>query len=1027
MMDGIIRWSIVNRWLVLVSAVVLLVAGTVVTWEMPVDVLPELTFPTVTVVVDAHGSDPLWIEERFTQPLEAAVLAVPGVQKVTSTTHSGVALIKAQLQQSASPDKVRQRLAEVIGRFEQSSSSGTLRPELTPETSILGEVMFLGLTSKTMEPAALREVAQGLVARRLSAVSGVAQVTVMGGKHQVARVDLMPQAMAQAGVSPQDVMEALRRADAEPAGGLLDDGQQGHQTVIGQVDWPGIEALNDVVVDAGPQGRVRLSQVARITASTLTPRGAASINGTSGVLVGVHKLRGANALRLTEALDGVLDDIEPSLPKGVEVHRGLFRAADFIELAVDNVTAALRDGALLVVLVVFFFLLSARSTFISALAIPLSLVVTALVLRWSGQSLNAMTLGGMAIAVGAIVDDAIIDVENVVRRLRERQAQPEAQRLPVDAVIYDASREVRGSIVFATVVIMLVFAPLFFLHGVEGRLMAPLGLSYVVALGASLLVALTVTPALAAVLLPSSAAVRRARTVGYIERLEKLYERALRFVVHRWVILAAVCAVGALGALVLVARAERSFLPEIRETNLTIEAEAPVGTSLQRSDELGRQIEQVLLAHPDVRTTARRTGRAEGDEHAMPVNVAEIDVKVNAGANPHEVTEALRQALDAKGPKGVETHIGAPIAHRVDHTLSGVPTNLAIKIYGPDAKALQKAAEAARKLVTDDPRVVEAWLPRRREAERTRVSFEPGRLAELGLTATEAASALELLLEGVEASHLEAGHDHLPVRVHIPNDALAKGPVWTPQGWSTLAEVAKIAKEPSPVVIHREEGQRVATVVVAASRRHLGSLVEDLRQSLPGALALPNGHHLEFVGQYRAAMRAQRTLLLVGLGVLLAVLALLATAFGSLKDALVVLLNLPLALVGGAVGMLFSGGMLSVATLIGFIALFGIATRNGIMLVSHIRHLRLKEGQSDPLEAVVQAATERLSPILMTAAASGLGLLPLALAAWEPGGELQGPMARVILAGLVSATALNLFVIPAVYLRWGRWGKGAKA
>lgn len=984
MLDALIRWSVHHPWIVTLLACVCACAGAVAAWTSPVDVLPELAVPSLTVVAEGHGAGVEELELEVTTPIETALADIPGTTRIISTTGRGIALIRLEFDsqgalEAAHTDAdslVRDRLRELAPALPPDIEP----PFVAPPTSILGEVMFVGVSG---DPRAARIHAEAL-RETLRRVEGVAEVSLIGGSEPTWDVELDPAALQRHGVLATDALRALQsKPDLEDESAL------------------GAVTLGD--------GKVSLSSVAAIRAGVAQSQGAGSVNGEPAVVLGIQKAPRVNSLRLSDRLDAALD--ATAVPKGLTLHRDLFRQADFIEAAVGNITHALRDGSILVILIVLIFLASGRSTFISALAIPLSLLSGVLVLRALGAGIDTMTLGGMTIAVGAIVDDAIIDVENVVRRLRQREAMRADERLPVATVVYQASREIRGSIVFATVVIALVFAPLFFLTGFEGKLLRPLGFAYVAALGGSLVTALTVTPALCVLLLPRSRTVRNGRTPWLARTLESLYGAVLAPVVRHWLPLTAGALVVAAGAGYMVIRADRNFLPPFNEASLTIEASAKPGTSLEEADRLGAALETQMLSHPMVRTTARRTGRAAGDEHAQPVHSAEIDVRLAPEANLGEVVSDLRFQFDRK-PLELETHIGAPIAHRVDHTLADAPANVAVKIYGSDLDTLTRSAAQVREIMAGQPNVADAWVAKLRTEPRTVTTIAPETAARLGVPVKTLREAIEIAEEGHRAAR--AGGRSVVLR----HKKGSSGQIGTPSGWLPIASVATRERRDAPVAIRHQNGQRVATVVVAATGRDLVGTVDQLRAALSEAFETPKGYRVAFEGQYEVAQRAQRTLVIVSIFVFVGVFALLVWAFRSAADALVVLMNLPLALVGGAAALPFSGG-LSVATLIGFIALFGIATRNGIMLVSHIRHVVAVEGETDPLAAVLRGARERLAPILMTAAASGLGLLPLAASAWDPGGEIQGPMARVILVGLVSATVLNMFVIPAVYLRFG--------
>ena len=754
-------------------------------------------------------------------------------------------------------------------------------------------------------------------------------------------------------------------------------------------------------------------------------RGEGSYNGSPAVVVGIQKQPGANTLELTQRLDRELDQLASTLPPGLHLQRNIFRQAEFIEVAVHNVAAALRDGVLLVLLIVLVFLASIRASAMTMLAIPLSLVTAVFALSAFGATFNTMTLGGMAIAVGELVDDAVIDVENVVRRLRLNALLPADQRQPAIAVVLAASREIRSSIVFATLVVALVFLPLLALDGVEGRLLAPLGLAYVVSLTASLAVAVTVTPVLCSYLLPGSKTVARAHEPALARWLKRVYAPLLARAIRHWRALIAVAFALLLTAAAGLALAGRSFLPEFREGTLTIAAVTLPGTSLAESDAMGRRIERILAGHPEVVSVARRTGRAELDEHAQGVNAAELDVSLRETSRSRdEFLQALRREFSML--PGMNITIGQPIGHRIDHMLSGTRASIAVKIFGDDLSELRRLGtqvEAAMKPVVG---VVDLSREQQSDIPYLRVRFDRAAIARHGLRIAQVGRALEVS-SGVhvisQVMEGQASYD-LVLRLNAPEaqnlDDFGNAMVATPSGAQVpLRALASIQRDRGPSEFGRENVQRRLVVSANVAGRDVGSVVGDVQAAIARSVTLPRGYHIAYGGQFESAEGASRTLGLLSLLCLVGMVALLSSAFSSFRDAVLVMANLPLALIGGAVGVYLQGGVVSVASIVGLITLFGIATRNGIMLVAHVRHLVLVEGEMSIQLAVRRGAEERLVPILMTALAAGLGLVPLALSAGQPGSEIQAPMAVVILCGLLSSTALNMFVVPALYLRFG--------
>ncbi|MCM2334786.1 MAG: efflux RND transporter permease subunit, partial [Anaeromyxobacteraceae bacterium] len=833
-----------------------------------------------------------------------------------------------------------------------------------------------------------------------------------------------PERLGAYAIAVDEVVRALRETNENTSAGYyVEGGQQFIIQGIGRVRRP--EDVGETVVALRGREPVLIRHLGEVRVGPALKIGEGSHDGMPAVVLGIQKQPGANTLELTRRLDAALDEIQAGLPKGMEIDRHIFRQSDFIEVAIGNVLGALRDGAILVVLIVLAFLASGRATAITVLAIPLSLVTAVLAMRGLGATINTMTLGGMAIAVGALVDDAIIDVENVARRLRENGQRPEAERRAALLVVFEASKEIRSSIVYATVIIVLVFLPLFFLSGVEGRLLAPLGFAYVVSLAASLVVALTVTPVLCSILLPGSKAVREDREGRLVHWLKRRYRPTLDAAIHRHRAVLAGAVALLVAAAVGLALAGRAFLPDFNEGTLTLSAVTLPGTSLEESDRMGRLVEETLLSHPEVVATARRTGRAELDEHAQDVNSAEIDVGLRMKDRPKEAfLTALR--ADLSRIPGMAITIGQPISHRIDHMLSGTRANVAVKVFGDDLAELRRVAEEVRGVMAGVPGVVDLSVEQQSEIPILTVRFDRAAIARHGLRIQQVAEAVETAFQGLVTSRVLEGQAAFDLAVRYERGAAAdlesvRGSlITTPSGARVpLHALAEIRKDRGPSVVTRENVQRKVVVQCNVSGRDLGSVVEDVRGRVRTSVKLPPGYHVEYGGQFESAEHASRILLVLGIAVIIGIFLVLFVALGSARDALVVMVNLPLALAGGVAGVWFSGGVLSVASIIGFITLFGIATRNGLMMISHVQHLVDHEGVTEPSEAVRRGAMERLSPILMTALATGLGLVPLALSGGSAGSEIETPMAIVILCGLVTATALNMLVVPALYLRYG--------
>jgi CzcA family heavy metal efflux pump len=1031
MVDRIIRWSLKNRLLVLLGAAVLMGWGMVEAVRMPVDVFPDLTAPTVTVITEAHGMAPEEVETLITFPIETALNGASGVRRVRSSTSVGIAVVWVEFDWGTDIYQARQIVAEKIQLVRGSLPPELEPPVLAPISSIMGEIMFIAITSERHEPMEIRTRADWQIRRRLLAVPGVSQVIPIGGDARQFQVSLIPERLSAYGISVAEVIDAIEKTNENTSAGFLVEG--GQEFLIhgeGRVYRP--EDIGETVVALRDSEPVLIRNLATVTIGAPArrfKRGEGSFDGKPAVIIGIQKQPGANTLELTEKLDTVLDDIQATLPEGMAIHRHIFRQADFIEVAIQNVTAALRDGAVLVVIIVLLFLMSLRATGITILAIPLSLLAAILSMRALGIGINTMTLGGMAIAVGALVDDAIIDVENVVRRLRENTALPEESRRPAMTVVFEASKEIRASIVFATFIIILVFLPLFFLSGVEGRLLEPLGFAYVVSLFASLVVALTVTPVLCLLSLPGSRTVRETHEPRLVRWLKDKYDPILQGALRDWKAL-----VGGAVALFLVAAgaligAGQAFLPDFNEGTLTISAVTLPGTSLEESDRLGRMVEEILLQQPEVVATARRTGRAELDEHAQGVNAAEIDVGLRMkDRDKSEFLADLRREFSMV--PGMNIVIGQPISHRIDHMLSGTRANIAVKIFGDDLYELRRIAEQVRSVMDRVDGVADLAVEQQTDIPFVRIRLNRPAIARHGLHIRDVAEAIETAFRGRTVSRVLEGQAAFDLVVRydpraIENfDLLRETLIAAPSGARVpLHALAEIRKDLGPNMISRENVQRKIVVMCNVADRDLRSVVEDIRDGVEQSVTLPAGYHVQYGGQFESAAQASQTLLLLGFVVVVGIFLILFVAFRSARDAGLVMVNLPLALIGGVAGVYLSGGVLSVASIIGFITLFGIATRNGIMMVSHFHHLMEHEGVTDLLTAVRRGAAERLSPILMTALAAGLGLLPLALSGGEPGSEIQTPMAIVILCGLASSTVLNMLVVPALYLRFGSFGK----
>jgi CzcA family heavy metal efflux pump len=988
---------------------------------MPVDVFPDLTAPTVTILTEAHGLAPEEVETLVTFPLETALNGATGVRRVRSASGVGISIVWVEFDWDTDIHIGRQIVNEKVQLVASQIPPGIGPPTLAPITSIMGEILFLGLTSEKHTPLELRETTDWVVRKRLLSIPGVAQVVPIGGEVKQFQVLVAPRKLEEHGVTLAEVIDALRRSNENSSGGFLVTGAQ-ERLIRGVGRLGSREDVERVVVSVKGGVPLLVGQVAAVVVGPALKRGVGSVNGRPAVVLGVLKQPGANTLELSRRIDQHLDEMERQLPAGMKINRSLFRQSDFIETAVRNVSVALRDGAILVVLILLLFLLNLRTTLISLAALPVSLLISVLAMRWAGVTINTMTLGGLTIAIGALVDDAIIDVENVYRRLRENRARDEAERRPPIEVVIEASSEVRGSIVFATLIVMLVFVPIFFLTGVEGRLLFPLGFAYLVAIFASLVVALTLTPALCAYGLTGDRGMSRGESV-VVRGLKVLYRPVLRLAIrHPWPIMATAALLLA-GSILLASGLGRTFLPDFNEGSLTLSAVTLPGTSLEESDRLGRRLEQVLLSFPEVVSTARRQGRAELDEHAQDVNSAEIDVRLRMrGRRKAEFLKALRAEL--AGLPGMVIIVGQPLSHRIDHMLSGTRAAIAVKLFGDDLAQLRRTAEQIRAAMAKVEGVVDLSVEQQVDIPQLRITPDRDALARYGLRSGDLAETIETAFAGHQVTQMLVGQRTYALVVRYPDDqradaeAIGNALVDTPVGPKLpLRLLADIRADTGPNVITRESAQRKIVVMANLGSRDLRSVIRDIRQRVEREVKLPPGYHVVYGGQFESEGDASRILALTGVLVIAGIFLLLYLAFHSVRDALLIMVNLPLALIGGVAAVKLQGGVLSLASLVGFITLFGIATRNGIMMLSHFRHLSRTEG-APLLEAVERGSLERLSPILMTALCAGLALIPLVLSGDQPGNEIQAPMGVVILGGLLSSTALNLLVLPAMYWRF---------
>ena len=1022
MLDKIIRLALENRLIVVVASLLVLLVGTYITVKMPVDVLPDLTAPTVTIITEAHGMATEEVESVVTYPIESAVNGSSGVRRVRSYTVAGLSTVWVEFNWGTDIYKARQVVNEKLQALTGVLPTDAV-PQLAPISSIMGEIMHVALISDKHTTMELKETADFVVRKRLMAVSGVSQVSNIGGDTRQYQVELDPQRLQAFGVTVGQVITALKGANENFAAGVMKKtGQEYLIRGVGRVRTPA--DLEQVVVAAKGGVPTLVRDVARVVIGPAFRYGDASANGKPGVVISIQKHPTANTLELTKRLEGKLAELQKSLPEGMILETDIFRQSDFIERAIDNIKAVLTEGSVLVIAILFLFLGNMRTTLISIAAIPLSLLFAIFVLKIFDISINTMTLGGMAIAIGVIVDDAIIDVENAFRRLRENRLKPEHLQSPPRKVIFDASKEIRASIVNATMIILMVFLPLFFLSGVEGRLLRPLGISYMVSIGASLLVALTVTPALCSYLLPRAKCLEREGESIVVRWLKRLYQPMLNLAVTRPTLVIAGSVVAFALAMIPLSQTGRSFLPAFNEGALTVVVVTSAGTSLEQSAAIALDVEKKLLAHPNIKKTARRTGRGDMDEHGKAASMTEIEAKLDM--KDRKLADVMAEVRKSMTGMPATITFGQPIGHRIDHMLSGTMANIAIKVYGPELFRLRSTAEEIRGAIADVPGLADLSVEQQKDIPQIRIIPDRAQMARYNLTMSGVAEAMEAATAGMVVTRTLEGDRGFDVVVKFPDAArdstgsIENVMIDTPAGvMIPLSTVAKVVSAKGPNTITRENAQRKIVVQANVTGRDLRSVFDDVKSSIEQKVKLPVGYYVEYGGQFESEAEATRTIGLLSLVSLLFIILILYIEFRSFRDAFLVMVNLPLSFIGGIIAVYFTSGVISVASLVGFITLFGIATRNGILLISHYKHLMEQEGKNLQ-EAVLQGSMERLRPVIMTALAAGLALVPFAFNADKPGNEILSPLAIVILGGLFSSTVLNMVVLPSLYLKFGK-------
>lgn len=1021
LLNGIIRFSLNNRMVILVIAALCLVAGIYSTMHTEVDVFPDLNAPTVVVMTEAEGMAPEEVERLVTFPIETAVNGATNVRRVRSSSATGFSIVNIEFDWGTDIYKARQIVSEKIAMVGADLPENVGNPTLGPQASILGELMIIGLTADTTSMQDLRTIADWTIRPRLLSTGGVAQVAVMGGDIKEYQILMDPGKMRRHGVSMDEVIYAVKGMNQNASGGTLYE--YGNEYIVrGLLSTNDIDELKKAVVKTSENGLpITLDAIADVRIGPKTPvLGVASNDGKPAVLLTVTKQPNTNTLALTGRLDNALGELKANLPADVKINSQIFRQSRFIDSSIDNVKKSLIEGAIFVIIVLFIFLMNWRTTIISLISIPLSIVFSLLAIRWMGLTINTMSLGGIAIAIGSLVDDSIVDVENVFKRLRQNREKPEGERESIVKVVYEASKEVRMPMLNSTLIIIASFLPLFFLSGMEGRMLKPLGITFIISLMASTLVALTVTPVLSSFLLGSHNSDKTGKEPTLVRWLKKYYEKALNWSVgHKKSLLFGVGALLA-AAVVMFFTLGGSFLPAFNEGSFTISISTVPGISLEESDRMGRTAEELLLSIPEIKTVGRKTGRAELDEHAFGVNSSEFECPFELGRKTRkELTEEVRQKLAVL--PGVNIEIGGPISHRIDAMLSGTKANIAIKLFGSDLNKMYEIGQKIKNSISGVEGIADINVEQ--QVERPELNITPKRemLARYGISLPEFAEVVRVMMEGEVVSTVYEGNRSFDLTLKVNDDArssierISDLTIDTGDGKKVpLSYVADIKSSAGPNTINRENVSRKLVVSCNATGGELAKAVGAIREKIAENIELPEGYHIEYGGQFESEERASKTIALVSIFSIFIIFMLLYGEFKNISQSLVVLLNLPLALIGGVFAIFFTDGILSIPAIIGFISLFGIATRNGMLLIDRYNVLA-SEGHSRE-EAVMIGSLDRLNPILMTAITSALALLPLALGGDLPGNEIQSPMAKVILGGLFSSTLLNGFVVPVIYL-----------
>ena len=1030
MINKIIQYALHNRLMIIVASVLLLIAGIYTASKMEVDVFPDLTAPTVVVLTEAHGMAPEEAEKLVTFQIETAVNGATNVRRVRSSSAAGISIVWIEFEWGTDIFKARQIVSEKLTAIAEKLPLGVGNPTLAPQSSIMGEIMLISLSSDSTTPMDLRTIADWNIRPRLLATGGVSQVIVIGGEYKQYQILASPQKMKYYNISLNELLKASEESNLNASGGFMNE--FGNEYIIrGLGRTNKVEEIGNTVIKVVNNVPIKIEDVAEVNIGGAIPKiGDGSLRASPAIIMTVAKQPGTNTLELTKKIDDAIIEIAKTLPSDIKINTKIFRQADFIQASISNIQKALIEGSIFVVIIMFLFLMNFRTTIISIVAIPLSLIVSIIILKFLGLTINTMSLGGMAIAIGSLVDDAVIDVENVFKRLRENAQKSIEVRKNTLVVVYDASKEIRSSIFKATLIIIIAFIPLFFLSGMEGRMLRPLGISFIVSLFASLMVAVTLTPVLCSFMLTNDKMLLNQAKGSWLERwLKKYYNSALARVMKFKKIVLSLSIVLFLVVGFLMFGLGRSFLPEFNEGTLTVSAVSMPGISLEESNKIGNRIENILLSVHEISITSRRTGRAELDEHAQGVNAAEIDAPfVLTERSKEEFMKEVRENLSAVSEANIT--IGQPIGHRIDHMLSGTRANIAIKLFGSDLSKMFSLANQIKRNIEGIEGLVDISVEQQIEIPQVQIKAKRNMLAKYGISIGQFTEFIDVAFAGEKVSQVFESNKSFDLVLRFNDENRGKienirnvlidtniKPTQLTTNNSTLKiplhYVADIVSTTGPNTINRENVQRKIVVSANVAGRDLKSVVNQIKENVDDNVQLPENYRIQYGGQFESEAKASRILFFTSLMSLLIIFLLLYQEFKNIKFAGIVFLNLPLALIGGVLSIWFTSGIISIPSIIGFITLFGIATRNGILLVSRYQVL---QSQGVALyETVIKGSLDRLNPILMTALTTALALIPLAMTGDLPGNEIQSPMAKVILGGLLSSTLLNIFIVPVVF------------